>query len=435
MSNHLSPMLQLQDDGHAKTTSLRRTAINTPWAFGMLLMLLGGVALLPTSKREGGRMGFIAKIVMPGSELEVGPDMNAAQSHSNTTSSDPGRVFRNTDEKRYETRSRGHSMYEKLWPGYKLPWWAHKVRRFRGFHPPKGNDICFVHVGKTAGSSIGCALGFRLHCGDNKQYLPGRLPKSAARAFHKDVYDCPVSTDFYLFVVRDPLARFRSAFVYGRPDEYGHTKEGKHWEFVKQLYIDCPTFSTANNLAATGLTEDGEASDECKQRAKDLVRGTAQYEDHIFYNYQYYLAGVPHKSNLLVIRTEHMEEDWNSIEKGLGGAPRTNITFPHENSRPKQERDLILGDEKRMLLCHELCVEIQTYKLLLRSALNVDDDQYEKSMEELQHSCPNEATAKQCDFHTPNIKQKLLDNRGYPPRPQGRKLVENEKSLWPQDVW
>lgn len=406
----------------------RRRPLHSPWSLAILIAIMGGIALLPTStsRIEGGhaRLGFLTHILSPWviEEEEADLDVKFSRYSSNATSIVPGRLFRNNDEKGSATiiskrQSRKYSTYERLWKGYKLPWWAHKVQHFRGFQPPKGNSICYVHVGKTAGSSIGCALGFRLHCKDDQQYLPGRLPKSATHAFHKDVYDCPDYSDYYLFVLRDPLARFRSAFVYGRPDRYGHGAEENHWDKIKQIYIDCPTFTTANELAATGLTEDGEASDECKQRARDLLRGTAKYEDHIYFNYQYYLEGIPHKSNILVVRTEHMEDDWNSVEMSLGGKPRTNIPFPHENSRPKESRDLILGDEERMLLCHELCVEIQTYKLLLRRALNINIDQYKISMMELKQSCPNEAMLKQCDFHTPNIMSKLIENRGYPHPP------------------
>ena len=73
----------------------------------------------------------------------------------------------------------------------------------------------------------------------------------------------------------------------------------------------------------------------------------------------------------------------------------------------------MLGDDERTLLCHELCVEIQYYKMLLRSAGNIDDSRYGASMGELRASCPNEAVRKGCDSHTPNIVQKLLDDRGY----------------------
>mmetsp|Transcript_16437 Transcript_16437/g.29685 ORF Transcript_16437/g.29685 Transcript_16437/m.29685 type:complete len:83 (+) Transcript_16437:406-654(+) len=77
-----------------------------------------------------------------------------------------------------------------------------------------------------------------------------------------------------------------------------------------------------------------------------------------FFNYQYYLESIPHNSKILIIRTEHMEEDWNDIELELGGRSRTNLTFPHSNSKQKEDRDYILGEEERLLLCHELCVEI-----------------------------------------------------------------------------
>lgn len=359
---------------------------------------------------------------MQGIRDDSEPDSIEVARYTNGTYHGPGRVFRNKDRTPYPATMPRRpydptttSTYERLWPGYKRPWWATKHPRFRGFRPPEGHSVCYVHVGKTAGSSIGCALGFNLHCSERQQYLPGRLPKSATNAFHKDVYDCPSTSSFYLFVVRDPLARFRSAFVYGRPDELDLAGEGKswNWEKIKQLYVDC-SFLTASSLASLGLAEDGQATNECKQRAKDLLRGTVRYEDHAFFNYQYYLEAIPHGSNILVIRTEHMDEDWNDIELGLGGRARTNLTFPHDNSKQKGFRDLSLSDEEKKLLCRELCVEIQTYKLLLRKALNIDEEQYELSKNELRESCPNEADLKQCDFHTPNIKQKLVESRGYP---------------------
>mmetsp|Transcript_16803 Transcript_16803/g.30465 ORF Transcript_16803/g.30465 Transcript_16803/m.30465 type:complete len:428 (-) Transcript_16803:184-1467(-) len=393
----------------------RRTPFRSLRSLGILITLIGGIALFSLSIFEiGRRAGVGLSQWMPGILGDDNEKIKDAQYSNNTFG--PGRIFRNNDATGYDAatipgKQHSKSTYERLWPGYNLPRWAYKVRHFRDFQPPIGHSICYVHVGKTAGSSIGCALGFCLRCQDDKQYLPGRLPKSATHVFHKGVYDCPNTADFYLIVVRDPLARSRSAFVYGRPDEHGQSAERKRWKYIKQFYSDCP-FSTANELASMGLTDNGEATDECKQRARDMLRGLVRYEDHMFFNYQYYLESIPHKSNILVIRTEHMEEDWNNIELRLGGTPGTNLTFPHDNSQPKEARDSVLGDDERMLLCHELCVEIQTYKLMLRNALNIDQTQYNTSMEALQASCPNEAMLKQCDFHTPNIKTKLLENRG-----------------------
>mmetsp|Transcript_3868 Transcript_3868/g.8577 ORF Transcript_3868/g.8577 Transcript_3868/m.8577 type:complete len:421 (-) Transcript_3868:355-1617(-) len=314
------------------------------------------------------------------------------------------------------TIHRSPSPYETYHPGRTLPWWAKKDPHIRSFVPPRGNKICYAHVGKTAGSSIGCALGFRLHCDGVVKgvmpYLPGRLPKSTTHLFHQAVYDCPLDTDYYLFIVRDPLARSRSAFVYGRPlDAQGHNPHEHKYEDLKKLYVDC-NYQTMNDLARHGLGTEGHASDTCKQRARDMLRGTGRYESHHFFNYQYYNDAIPKDAKIMVIRTEHMAEDWLDLEVGLGGKNYTSISFPRENSQPKQERDLILGDSERMLLCHELCAEIQVYKSLLQRAINIKDDQYETSMKELRATCPNEADIERCSFDPPDISRKIDDFRG-----------------------
>jgi hypothetical protein len=399
---------------------------------GFTVILIGGVLQLPTSSRKGGRglirsrsndSGFVATRydTAPLSREANGHDVATATvsvhplrfEHSRTTGiqlSKHTSRLEHLRQKSMHERPRSASNYEKIWPGSILPWWANKVHPLRHYHPPRGNSICFVHVGKTAGSTIGCSLGFRLHCEDEEWYLPGRLPKAAAHVFHKDVYDCPDDSDYFLFVVRDPLERIRSAIAYGRPDVDCNSTKDRLWDQKKKLYLDCG-FSSASALAI-GLSEYGGGTEECKQRARDMLRGTAQYDGHLFYNYQYYFDSVPH-SNFLVIRSEHMTEDWNSIETMLGGKPRENVRFPHRNSGPKEPRDPDLGESERMLLCHELCVEIQYYKLVLRRALNINKTEYDSSMKELGASCPNEAKLQQCDFDTPNITQKLLNGRGY----------------------
>ena len=160
------------------------------------------------------------------------------------------------------------------------------------------------------------------------------------------------------------------------------------------------------------MKKGGIASPECKQRARDMLRGTVRYENHHYYNYQYYYEGIPKGAKILVIRTEHMEEDWNKLELGLGGEEMTNIDFPRDNTNQKEDRDLILGDEERMLLCHELCQEILVYKSILERAMNIDDSQLETSMEELRGICPNEADVEECSFDRPDISGKLASSRG-----------------------
>ena len=251
-------------------------------------------------------------------------------------------------------------------------------------------------------------MGFQLHCNDEP--LSGELPRAATHIFHRDVYDCRANAAFYLFTLRDPLERIRAAFIYGREAE---SRAAASKAATEKIYYDCP-YIVVEELATFGLADGGAASAECRRRARDLLRGTALSASHAYYNYQYYLEALPRGAEVLVVRAEHAEEDWDAVERGLGGgASRRDLAFPRIDApRQRYARDAMLGAEARRLLCRELCVEVQYYKLLLRRARNLDAAQYETSMGELRVSCPEEARKEQCDFHTPNIKSKLLDTLG-----------------------
>jgi hypothetical protein len=147
----------------------------------------------------------------------------------------------------------------------------------------KDKQICFTHIGKTAGSTVGCALGFNLHCSGNSQ-APGLLPLYATNMLHCQMYDCWDDSAYALFVVRNPLDRLISAFNYDNPSkdwskfrrEYGE----KHYKFRKHLYQDCP-FKSLNQLAQIGLSKYGNATEECRGRAARAVEGTEHFGDHV----------------------------------------------------------------------------------------------------------------------------------------------------------
>jgi hypothetical protein len=132
---------------------------------------------------------------------------------------------------------RPESPYETRWPGERLPRYFERPFFLRQHsYPLRG---CFVHVGKTAGSSVGCAVGFQLHCRRELRHPRGYLPRLTARLLHSDVNDCTAEEDYYLFSVRDPLERIQSWYVY---------EEKK----LQELYANC-SFPTLNDLAERGL--------------------------------------------------------------------------------------------------------------------------------------------------------------------------------------
>lgn len=134
----------------------------------------------------------------------------------------------------------GEPFYRR-WPQSKLPAFAVKSKNY---NVPREDSVCFVHVGKTAGSTVGCYLGFSHHCEKDRQ-LDGVLPMITTHLFHNDVYNCYDDTAYFLFIVRDPIERAKSAFYYSRPDEDCDSS-------VKELYYpyykDCPFWSFEGEL-------------------------------------------------------------------------------------------------------------------------------------------------------------------------------------------
>lgn len=296
------------------------------------------------------------------------------------------------------------SPYQHRWPNETLPQWAQKPSRMGQSTIPKNKHICFAHVGKCAGSTVGCGLGFSLHCGGS-QPRKGLLPLYTTNIIHNGVNDCPDHMPYYLFTLRNPIERVKSTYVYDRPisanDKY-HLKNGQ-----AELYSECP-FWTLQELAINGLAHDGTASADCKIRASRAIRGLERHGYHLWFNFQWYvettqLFGPLSTARLLALRTEHLEADWNSVETLLhGDATSQNSTFvekfDHSNasSRNSTGGDAELSEDALEVLCYYLCEEIQLYKHLLLNADNLKTSDFNESMIELQRTCPAQAKSRSC---------------------------------------
>jgi len=292
------------------------------------------------------------------------------------------------------------SPYELRWKDTKskLPYWAKKETRTGQSTIPDGKHVCFVHVGKTGGSTLGCSLGFSLHCHETPSIDGGVLPLYTTNVVHNGVYDCPDDMPYYLFAVRNPLDRLNSAYVYDRPKGPLDEKKSRKGQF--ELYLECP-FWLLDRLATKGLAKDGNSSDVCKERAVKAVQGAERHGFHLYHNYRWFVEETKAPpSKILAIRNEHMVDDWNSVEHLLSdGTSGTTVTeFPHDNptTAKKMNADYFLSDEAKRLLCYHLCEEIQVYKWILYNAVNLDENDFLQSMKELRESCPDEATAKSC---------------------------------------
>eukprot|EP00986_Skeletonema_menzelii_P015240 scaffold11346_cov154-Skeletonema_menzelii.AAC.3 len=296
-----------------------------------------------------------------------------------------------------------------------LPFWFKKVFPLNKYITPD-KQTCFAHVGKAGGSTIGCMLGFLLHCGDdektNFQSVPSLLAATTAHSFHRGVYDCSDEAANYLFVIRNPLARALSAFNYAKPDLSEKHPFSKRYK-DKEIYVDCD-FWTLNDFAERGLVKDSHnATKECQSRAKNALLGTENNLVHWYYNYQFYYESMPPNANIVVIRNEHIVDDWNSVETLLGGdADLTKESLPVNNQYEKKPEEVYLSDTAKVVLCETLCNEIQVYKSILKRAQNINQEQYIESMEELRTSCPKEAVEESCVHDMPDISLKVQRAKG-----------------------
>jgi hypothetical protein len=284
------------------------------------------------------------------------------------------------------------STYEKQNPGHGLAQWAKKPFYTRT-EIPDNKRVCFVHVGKTAGSSMGCLLGFTLYCDGrgNITTVSGLLPRYTTNLNHDSFNDCPDDTAYYLFAVRHPLERIQSWFVYDRKNMV-HLKNNHN---QAKLFVDCP-FRTLNDLAELGLADGGNTTETCRRRAKKGIQGLERFGFHAYFNYAHYYRSVPRGAKILATRTKHLVEDWNTAEVLLGGQPNSLENMHHQNAGDKRAPDHYLSDKARSLLCRALCHEILIYKVLLVKALNLNRSQVETSLAELKSSCPLEAEAMSC---------------------------------------
>lgn len=178
----------------------------------------------------------------------------------------------------------------------------------------------------------------------------------------------------------------------------------------------------------------------CRRRAYDAITGRERYLCHGYFNYQYYFETIPENANLLVIRNNHMVEDWNTIDVLIGGKPGalkasdipvnnvsqlrptqvlildhcllTTVLLEIRQKHNTSSAELYLSDSSKETLCHLLCNEIQIYKEIIRRAINFNRDDVDNTMEELRQTCPKEAMLTKCSEEKPDMQQRINTARG-----------------------
>mmetsp|Transcript_41151 Transcript_41151/g.96540 ORF Transcript_41151/g.96540 Transcript_41151/m.96540 type:complete len:323 (-) Transcript_41151:19-987(-) len=285
--------------------------------------------------------------------------------------------------------------------------------------PFRGKTYCMIHVGKTAGTKLTCELRYELgykryQCKHKFPLSPpnSALAKHRGGRVHIDQHhgNC-LDDNIFLVSLRNPLERLISWYYFEHlQNEYEWLlekldKEACHFRFHNyKEWNGC--FSTINEFSQACLPNATEGS--CSNLAWDVARGSVACQFHNIYNYRYYLEIMDmyikkkkwHDGgsySLVVIRQEHLEEDFSKLNVLFGDKSTSSFVDSREtesiakqkfNKRKLQREPL--SKEGRYNLCRALSDEINIYISILDKAENLDISQREESMKELYNSCPKE---------------------------------------------
>jgi hypothetical protein len=267
--------------------------------------------------------------------------------------------------------------------------------------PVLSSSFCFVHVGKTAGGTISCRLSARLGKSCPKESLQSRngFTRKALGKLHKNKdWGCTKNRKsipkIFLFALRDPVERIRSWFTYEHP-RLGHVQE---MEGNRPYLYNC--FDTLDELSRVGLqvalhgpSSNNGSSLSCAQRAWKAITGQEGFQYHNAYNYQYYFDWATHiaptNMTIMAIRSEHLEEDWNRLQKLYGQPVDANTKYFESVQRHASHGNVTWEAQVLPNLCLALCEEIHLYQHLLQESINLTPQQKSKSLEEMETKCPN----------------------------------------------
>ena len=272
----------------------------------------------------------------------------------------------------------------------------------------------FIHVGKTAGSTLAQQLRFGCHsfvkkpCPLRKKNLRNETMVSKLTTYiHTPDFKLLTSSEsykkfvFYLFTLRDPFERTLSVLTFGHPlNKMSSPKDKNH-----HLYFDC--FRTMDELA-TYLSDDEKTiysssyfnltraknATDCKQMVRGMILGAIKTTSHFYYGFARIVKSVRNWDqgpSILAIRTEYLKQDWQTANLWLGQkAPiffdesRGVRVYPHSQYKVTKK----ISDASRACLCKHLVNEYRFYLGLVQHSSNLSQKDKQSSLALARKKCP-----------------------------------------------
>ena len=319
--------------------------------------------------------------------------------------------------------------------------------------PNANRSMAFLHIGKTGGSTIsthlrhGCRTNNPMPCKDrNDGWITNETSTSRRIGSYYHLEDVPSDRlrdlTTIVTVVRNPMARFASAFACGHPSNAVATDSYVDIESVHK-YSCFPTLGylvkagmgralipwnmaylrkgrpvnggriVGNRIVAGGKVRTDDVRYNCTElalvaffglnesRTESVVGGDVEAADHpwfthMSFNYRRYYRSMPPGKELIVMRTDHLREDWEGVHRLLGGDDAWADTAHHpflENERNvsgnyrTKERWWIDTPEEQLWLCMLLHDEIRHYIMIISRAVNLDEDDLFEALVDVDGMC------------------------------------------------
>mmetsp|Transcript_31780 Transcript_31780/g.72650 ORF Transcript_31780/g.72650 Transcript_31780/m.72650 type:complete len:456 (+) Transcript_31780:84-1451(+) len=340
-------------------------------------------------------------------------------------------------------------------------------RRRRVEVPDSERSIAFVHVGKSGGSTIslllrnGCMTAVEGTPCEPERYkkiqeAESTVSKRVDFYIHTPHVESGKMAEYYgrvtsvVVVARDPLDRFVSAFLSRHPKNIDATrmqnskvrreyeargKEPPAWaknvwgngdvekdQYFRAAFEGCyPNLQELTNCAGgesirtevynTTISwrlfrtkHSKQISLPCRSICREIEDGTSEYIHHVKYNYEAFLADLPSRTEVFVIRTKNLWPDWININNLLGAQedveiPNDESGGQHVNSRGGRQpvRNNLDAKGQKYLCEHLLKKDIIRYIDLMNRAVNLSDEDVKREVEGINASCPTvlESLAKQ----------------------------------------
>lgn len=270
----------------------------------------------------------------------------------------------------------------------------------------------FVHVGKTAGSTVSILL--RNGCHSFMPHPCREVPmESIVSLLIQSYYHVPdfgklkdSHHDFYALSCRDPFDRTVSAFVFDHiNNRYARNETIDPWKVEKYMeaYRCFPTLQDYVELLGEDskqfsylFTQRSVNADSCPDLARAAFHGRVKLYSHLFFSFQRIQSLLPsdHEYDLYAVRKEFLWKDWKSLN-GAFGQPETSVFIPPESQ--SQRRNVTddrmpvkrtLNEHGRSLLCRALEDEYRVYFSFLNRAKNLNSGDLELSIQVARRNCP-----------------------------------------------